>query len=142
MTADLTMADVVARIGGKKSVRWLQGRLAEDARRPLEKQRLQYHHYVGRTPLWTEAEFLALRQAIVAEDTEKRRPPVSKSLSETDTGTSTGLRALRDAQSALERVLALKPAQTPGTTLKPSDSTRNRTSAPTSSVASSRASRL
>lgn len=141
LIADLTIVEVATRIGGK-SKRWLQSRLADDARRPPDRQRLQHHHYVGRTPLWTEAEFQALRQAIIEEDTEKRRPRGSKSSNETVSGTSTGLRVLRDAQSALERVLALKPGQTPGTTLRPSGSGRNRKSAPQSSTVSSRASRL
>ena len=46
-----------------KSARWLQSQLAEDRRRPAG-QRLQFHHFMGRSPRWSEAEFQKLRAAL------------------------------------------------------------------------------
>lgn len=70
---DLSLEEVANRLG--KSTRWLHGRLAEDARRQPSEQRLQHHHYVGASPRWTEAAYIVLRDAIISEDTAKRRRP-------------------------------------------------------------------
>jgi hypothetical protein len=47
------------------SVRWLQAILAKD-RKANYPPKLQFHHYIGRIPLWTESEFQSLKAALVA----------------------------------------------------------------------------
>lgn len=135
---DLTLDQVAARLG--KSRRWLQTRLADDGRRQLSQQVLQHHHYIGRSPRWTENEYLALRAAIIVEDTEKRRL-ASKSKSGTDTGISSVRFGSKDIQSALERVLNFRPGQSSGRKPTPSDDSANKRSMTRSSTASSRPSR-
>jgi hypothetical protein len=63
-----TAAEVSARLG--KSVRWLQDRLQHDPS-------LHFHHYLGRTRRWDEAEFQQLRTALRAIDTAKHRTPAA-----------------------------------------------------------------
>lgn len=61
---DIDITAAAERLG--KSRRWLEMRLASDAR-------LQFHHYIGRSRRWDESEFQALRRAIIAVDTAERR---------------------------------------------------------------------
>jgi hypothetical protein len=99
----LTIEVVAARL--HKSKRWLQTRLAEDRRRP--DPRLQFQTYIGKTPLWTESRYLALRGALEAES-KKGGDQASLSSSGTASGTSTALSTSRDAESAFARVLAFR----------------------------------
>lgn len=111
----LTLAEVALRL--HKSPRWLQARLADDRRKP--DPRLQFHSRIGKTPLWTEAQYLALRDAISFDDAEKW---ASSSSSATATGMSMALSSQKDAASAFERVLALKHGLTCGRRQTPSGS--------------------
>lgn len=135
---DMTLDEVAARLG--KSPRWLQSRLADDAR--CRAPELQFHHYVGRSPRWTENEYQALRQAIVAKDTAARqKPPLAcGSSSETDSGTLSALCALADAQSAFARVLEFQRRPAPGKPPKNSARTRKVQSGTRPSSGSSQAS--
>src|SRR5262249_55988618 len=119
---DLALAVVAARLG--RSIRWLQNRLADDARKPLSEQKLQLHHYVGRSPRWTESEDQALRAAIIAEDTAKRRPGCASS-SGTGSGISTALSGSADVQSAYDAVLAFPQQRKTSKQPKRSGSTRS-----------------
>ena len=111
---DLTAAQVAGRLGF--SLRWLQGQLTEDARRPDDQQRFQLHHYLGGGRRWSEDEYQALRLALIGAAAEKRGlRRASRSSIETATGTFTGLSASKDAHAALERVLAYRPAPRTGT---------------------------
>ena len=65
---NLTLVEVATRL--RKSKRWLQAKLADDRRRPPTQRRFQYHARIGRTPVWTEAQYLALRDALKAESAE------------------------------------------------------------------------
>jgi hypothetical protein len=65
---DFDLATIAARLG--KSARWLVGQLTEDRRRLTP--RLQFHHYIGRSPRWDEHEYQALRAALIA-GADKRR---------------------------------------------------------------------
>lgn len=94
---DLTLKEVAQRLG--KSPRWLQQRLADDARRPPSEQRLQVHHYVGASKRWSEGSYQVLRATLIETDTGKRKktapvmswaPPASSA----------------EVQRALEEVLA------------------------------------
>src|SRR5689334_20278695 len=105
MTAELTIQQVCGEDRLNKSVRWLESRLTEDRRRPPAEQRLQLHHYVGRSPRWTEAEYQALRAAIVVQDTGARRPASPLSIGAA-TGTSTARCGSAAVQSAYDAVLA------------------------------------
>src|SRR5262245_42028239 len=107
---DLCMVEVAIRL--RKSKRWLQAVLAEDRRRPHQEQRFQFHEYLGRSPRWTEVQFLALRAARKAESRKERL--ASQSLNGTTSGTSPVLSSLKDAQSALERVLTFQPEKISG----------------------------
>src|SRR6266702_7613020 len=77
-------AELVARRLGK-SLRWLQALLTEDSRKPVHQQRLQHHHFVGRSKRWSEREYRALEAEIVAQS--GRRACASSSA--TASGTST-----------------------------------------------------
>ena len=65
---DISLAEVARRL--IHSPRWLRDILAGDRNR--NPPRLQFHHYIGRRPLWTEAETQALRAAIIAIEKERR----------------------------------------------------------------------
>lgn len=62
--------EVAHRLGIK--MYWLQARLNAD-RRSSEPQ-LQFHHYIGRTPLWAADQLDALKSALADEIAGKRRP--------------------------------------------------------------------
>ena len=63
------MGEVAQRLGVKKY--WLQGRLNAD--RQSSEPRLQFHHYLGITPIWTHDTFEALKAAMADELAERRR---------------------------------------------------------------------
>jgi hypothetical protein len=118
---DLTLAQAAARFD--KSARWLQTLLAEDLRKPEADRRLQFHDYIGRSPVWTETQFQALRVAIKAHSAARKAAegrPVLKSSSGTATGTYTGRCGSREDQSALDALLALRPGKTLSPSPKPS----------------------
>lgn len=103
--ADDQPINVVAdRLG--KSVRWVWYKLKE--------QRFQFHHYMGRTPLWTEDEFQRLRLALITAENEKRGHRDYRSRRATDSGTLSAPSGSMAAQSALEKVLAFPLSQKPG----------------------------
>src|SRR5262249_14271240 len=103
----LKIADIAARV--RKSERWLQQQLADDRRRPLG-PRLQFHDYMGKTPVWNESQAHALVSALksIAER------PASPLLNATVSGTSMAQSSRKDAESASERVLAFKPERSTG----------------------------
>ena len=68
-------------------------------------------HRIGRTPVWTEAQYLALRDALKAESAESQD---SSSSNAAGAGISTVLLSRRDAESASERVLTLKRCRRSG----------------------------
>ena len=59
--------------------RWLKARLVEDRQSPTP--HLQFHHYIGTSPVWTLEAFEALKKALAQELRERRyykgtgRPP-------------------------------------------------------------------
>jgi hypothetical protein len=112
-----SLATIAGRLG--KSPRWLQSRLIDDGRQPEERQRLQHHHFVGRSKRWSEIEFKALEAAIVAADKE-------------------GALRRAGARAALERVLAVPLRPTPSAPPKRSGTRGRSRSATGSSTASSR----
>jgi hypothetical protein len=112
---NLTLVEVATRL--RKSKRWLQAKLADDRRRPPTQRRFQYHARIGRTPVWTEAQYLALRDALKAESAES---PDSSSSNVAASGTSTALLSRKDAESAFERVLTLKRSRRSGQKQMPS----------------------
>ena len=65
----MTVEQVAARLGKKR--RWLESRLKDDAR--SEAPRLQFHGYIGRTRIWDENAYQALRSEIVSADSKSRR---------------------------------------------------------------------
>jgi hypothetical protein len=97
--------------------RWLQAKLADDRCRPPTQRRFQYHARIGRTPVWTEAQYLALRDALKAESAES---PDSSSSSAAASGTSAALLSRKDAESAFARVLTLKRCRRSGQKQMPS----------------------
>lgn len=118
---DFDMTTVAARLGKSKS--WLQYRLAEDRERA--EPRLQFHHYIGRSPRWDESEYQALRAALIEKPKIQTGPlmpperarvdapgeatdarPASGSQNEMDFGTCTEDYASADASSASARVQA------------------------------------
>jgi hypothetical protein len=112
---NLTLAEVATRL--RKSKRWLQAKLADDRCRPPTQRRFQYHARIGRTPVWTEAQYLALRDALKAESAES---PDSSSSSAAASGTSAALLSRKDAESAFARVLTLKRCRRSGQKQMPS----------------------
>jgi hypothetical protein len=108
---DLALDAIAARFGKKR--RWLQSRLSEDLRRQPEDQRFQHHHYVGRSPRWTEAEYQALRRAIIYEDTERRRGSASATHAAAPGELFAPAAGPRSTQEAYERVMAHRPGDTP-----------------------------
>jgi hypothetical protein len=109
---DLTLAEVAARL--RKSRRWLQALLAEDKRRRPDDQRYHFHGHIGRTPVWTELQFQALRAAIKAEGARAvgaGAQPDLRSSSGMATGTFTGRSSLKDAESAFAEVLDYRPSR-------------------------------
>jgi hypothetical protein len=84
------------------SARWLREILAED-RRDRKPPRLQFHHHIGRKPLWTEAEYQALRSAIIAIEKERRATrPASPSSSATATDIHGTLRVAGNSRRVRE----------------------------------------
>ena len=63
------LREVAQRLDANES--WLKHRINTD-RRSAQPQ-LQFHHYVGTSPVWTLDAFEALRKAIAAEIRERRR---------------------------------------------------------------------
>jgi len=60
---DIKKEEVARRLN--HSVRWLQAIFAKD-RKANYPPKLQFHHYIGRIPLWTDSEFPSLKAALVA----------------------------------------------------------------------------
>jgi hypothetical protein len=69
------MGEVAQRLGVKKY--WLQARLNAD--RQSSAPRLQFHHYVGITPLWTHDTLETLKIAMAAELAVRRQRRMRKS---------------------------------------------------------------
>jgi hypothetical protein len=114
-TDDYTIDQVAEKLC--KSRRWVFYQIRD--------KRFQFHHYIGRTPLWTEEEFQKLRQALIAAENEKRGHRVYASSNGTAIGISTAPSGSTAAHSALERVLAFprspkhgKPPMTSGSKRK------------------------
>jgi hypothetical protein len=63
------LSEVAQRLGVKEY--WLQGRLVADRR--SRHPRLQFHHYVGVTRVWTLDALESLREAMADELDEKHR---------------------------------------------------------------------
>src|SRR5215472_11587111 len=105
--ADLTLAEVANRL--HHSARWVQTRLAEDAR--SSQPRLQHHHHIGRKPLWTEEEFLMLRCALIAAERDRRGQGGLRLSRDTVTGTSKELFVFEDAHDACAAVLTFRHVQ-------------------------------
>ena len=101
---DLDQLTVAARLG--KSLRWLQALLAEDARKVPGGRRYDFHHFIGRSRRWDEAEYQALRAAIIAAGNAAR--PRSPHSSVTAAGTFGGLSGLEDQAGAHARVQAFR----------------------------------
>src|SRR5208282_657791 len=135
---DITLAEVARRLS--HSPRWLREILAGDRNR--DPPRLQFHHYIGRRPLWTEAEYQALRAALIAIEKERRAArPASTSSSATATGTSAELSGSREIAAASARVQNYRPHRKTANMPKPSAPRSSARSATRSSTASSRRSR-
>lgn len=100
MPDHLTMAEVAERLG--KSKRWLQQRLADDRRR-LD-PRLAFHGHIGRTPVWSEEGYRALRSALLAEGV-RRAAGDRGGPAETYAGPSLDARA-SERERAMAEVLA------------------------------------
>lgn len=64
---DLDLDVVAGRLG--KSISWLKWKLSED--RGEAEPKLQFHHYFGRSPKWTEDEYQQLRQALMSRAPSK-----------------------------------------------------------------------
>ena len=76
----MTVVQVAARLGKSRS--WLERRLGDDAR--SETPRFQFHSYIGRTRIWDENAYQALRNAIVSVDSKSNcavKPSISSGLS-------------------------------------------------------------
>ena len=73
----LTIPEVAAKLGRKR--RLLESRLAEDARKAPAERRLQFHSYIGRSRIWDEHAYRALRAAVVAADSASRPTPTARS---------------------------------------------------------------
>jgi hypothetical protein len=150
MPDDLGISDVATRLG--KSRGWLNWRLSLDRGEALPK--LQFHHYIGRTPRWDEDEYQQLRQALTTRHPAKggrrrkqRLAPLSDPLGSplsnaTDTSISTALSASEDPRAACDAVLDFQPG--PNLPKRPSrSSARSKAISSTrSSTGSSRRSRL
>ena len=67
------LSEIAVRLNVKEY--WLQSRLIQDQRSP--EPRLQFHHYLGTTRLWTHDALDALREAMADELATKRRSPGS-----------------------------------------------------------------
>lgn len=109
---DLNLAEVARRL--HKSKRWLQSLMAEDRRRRPSDQRFQFHEYIGKTPVWTEAQFQLLRAAIKAESAKAAGAGAQQGLRSSSfmaTGTFTAPSSLRAAESAFEEVLGFRPSR-------------------------------
>jgi hypothetical protein len=100
-----------------KTASWLKAQLSAD--RGLPEPRLQFHHYLGRTPLWSEAEYQQLRQALISRTPPRGgRPrkapaaggvPASPSSSAPANGGSSAGYTLREAAAASARVQSFPP---------------------------------
>jgi hypothetical protein len=111
---DMTLQEVARRLG--KTPSWLKSQLSADRGLAVPERRLQCHHYIGRTPLWTEAEYQNLRAALISREPPRggrRRqprqdadgpPPASPSSSAMANGGSSAGYTLREASSASGRV--------------------------------------
>jgi hypothetical protein len=151
MEEDLTLAEVAVRL--HKSARWLRDELKNDrdrARRERAEPRLQHHHHIGRTPLWTEGEFLALKAALIAQEKRRREAreseqsghPGSPSSSVTVSGMSPARYAFEDPQRSCDAVLSYRPGQNSKTTRSKANGKSKPISATRSSTGSSHRSRL
>src|SRR5262245_3993597 len=109
--------------------------MKDSHRRPSE-QRLQFHGYMGRSRVWTEADFEALKSALIrrASDDQKGSPSSSAPVG----FTSTALCTPTDAKLAFERVLAFKPRQKIGSGRKKNATGSKRRSAANLKASTSR----
>lgn len=139
---EFELAEVAQRL--RHSARWLREKLKydRDHRRP---PRLQFHHRYGRKKLWTEAEYQALRAAIIAigKEEEQRHAtrPGSPSSSATGTGISTELCGSREIAAASARVQSYRPPRKTANTPRRSAAPSSAKSATKSSTVSNRRSR-
>src|SRR5690242_12385581 len=112
---DLTLDEAATLL--HKSRRWLQWQLREDrehAKRTGTKPKLQHHHRIGRTRLWTEGEFLALKAALITQEKEKEERERSgrrgsRSSNSTGIGGSVARCVFEDARNACDAVLNYQP---------------------------------
>jgi hypothetical protein len=112
---DMTLPMVAKRLW--KTPSWLKAQLTADRGQP--EPRLQVHHYLGRTPLWTEEEYQQLRQALISRTPPRggrRRKlrevggaPASPSSSSPANGGSSAGYTLREAAGASARVQSFPP---------------------------------
>ena len=105
-TDDFLIEEVAARLG--VSARWLNQRLADDRLHPPAQQKLQFHHYIGRTKQWTKKEFKNLKRAIAELDTKKylQTQPGYKLSSATVSITSTARSGSKSEYAGYENLLA------------------------------------
>ena len=96
----MTIDPVAARLGKKR--RWLESRLKEDAR--SETPRLQFHGYIGRTRIWDEKAYQALRSALIDVDS-KSRCAVACTTSQARSGWGNAHSAFAKAQALIDRRL-------------------------------------
>jgi hypothetical protein len=124
---DMTLPMVAKRLWRTPS--WLKAQLTADRGLPEPEQRLQVHHYVGRTPQWSEAEYQQLRQALISRTPprggRRRKPreaggaPASPSSSALANGGSSAGYTLREVVAASARVQSFP--QRPKTAWPPSN---------------------
>ncbi len=105
----MTIDPVAARLGRKR--RWLQSRLKEDAR--SETPRLQFHSYIGRTRIWDEKAYQALRSALIDVDS-RSRCAVACTTSQARSGWGSTHSACAKAQALIDRRLGRENSRKPG----------------------------
>ena len=105
----MTIDPVAARLGKKR--RWLETRLKDDAR--SEVPRLQFHGYIGRTRIWDEKAYQALRNALIDADS-KSRCAVACTTSQAHSGWGNAHSACARAQALIDRRLGRGSMQTRG----------------------------
>ena len=108
----MSIAEVAARLGKSRS--WLDDRLRADA--ASESPCLQVHSYIGRSRIWDEAAYQALRAAIIAADSSSRRA-VSYTLSPALSGSGSAARECAKARSLIDARLGRGSARKPKRTV-------------------------
>jgi hypothetical protein len=109
---DMPLQAVARRL--RKTPSWLKAQMTADRGLPEPERRLQFHHYIGRTPLWSQVEYQQLRQALISRTPPRggrRRQaraadgaPASPSSSAPANGGSSAGYTLREAAGASARV--------------------------------------